>query len=62
MKELRGGIVCTTEDNKTYFGLSQMDLLKDDYKYEPKTREEKDAAINYITSAMSDRILDIDKL
>ena len=39
-----------------------MDLLKDDHKYEPKTREEKDAAINYITSAMSDRILDIDKL
>lgn len=62
MEELRGGIVCTTEDNKTYFGLSQMDLLKDDHKYEPKTREEKDAAINYITSAMSDRIFDIDKL
>lgn len=62
MKKFRGGIVCTTEDKKTYFGLSQMDLLKGDHKYEPKTREEKDAAINYITSVMSDMILDIDKL
>lgn len=62
MNKLRWGIICMTEDKKTCFGLSQMDLLEDDHKYEPKTREEKDAAINYITSAMSDRILDIDKL
>ena len=39
-----------------------MDLLKDDHKYEPKTREEKDAALNFITSVMSDRILDIEKV
>lgn len=62
MKKLRWGIICMTEDKKTYFGLSQMDLLKDDHKYELRTREEKDAAINYITSVMSDRILDIEKV
>ena len=53
---------CTTEDKKTYFVLLQIDLLKEDYKYRPKTREEKDAAIKYISSALSDRFLDIDKL
>lgn len=62
MNKLRWGIICMTEDKKTCFGLSQMDLLKDDHKYEPKTREEKDAAINFITSVMSDRILDIEKV
>ena len=57
---------CTTEDEnedkKTYFVLLQIDLLNGEYKYRPKTREEKDAAIKYIRSAMSDRFLDIDKL
>ncbi len=61
LKESREGIIGMTEDKKEYFVLYQMDLLETDNKYEIKTKEEKDAAIKFVTTAVSDMLFDIDK-
>lgn len=61
LKESREGIIGMTEDKKEYFVLYQMDLLETDNKYEIKTKEEKDAATKFVTTAVSDMLFDIDK-